>query len=371
MHEVGVYVHIPFCLSKCYYCDFLSFSYDEDFMVKYISKLLDEIARYNFSKVDTVFIGGGTPTILPPTLLNDVLTCISDLPLAANAEISIEVNPGTVTKEYLRMIKSSGVNRLSFGLQSTLNNQLALIGRTHTYEQFLESYVYAIEVGFSNINVDLIFGLPGQTSLAFEKTLTDVLNLEPQHLSFYGLSLSEDTSLWLDVAMGKISLPDDEVERKMYHKAVQILKDNNYLHYEISNAAKIGYACVHNVDCWQHKPYIGFGLGAHSFDGKKRWSNPTNFDDYFSNVVIRHEVLSDEDLISEGMILGLRLLNGVDELAFESRYGVRPSTFFSSQICKLVHDGLLEHKSQRIRLTSLGLDLANRVFLQFLPGEKQ
>ena len=366
MHEAGVYIHIPFCATKCSYCDFLSFSGMEQIYDSYVDVLLSEIRSANIISVSTVYIGGGTPTVLPVNLMQNVLACISDLPLVNDAEITIEVNPGTVNLDYLQLIKSAGINRISFGLQSTCNNLLASIGRIHSYELFLENYLSAQDVGFDNINVDLIFGLPGQTTVTFEQTLSMILDLEPQHVSFYSLTLCENTPLWNDICLGKISLPDDEVDRSMYHFASKFFGKNGYVHYEISNAAKPGFECSHNLDCWRHKPYIGFGLGAHSFDGQKRWSNPSTFADYFSFKEPKFELLSDDQLISESMILGLRLLDGVDESLFESRYRVRPSVFFDGQISKLVSDGLLELSNNRVRLTSLGLDLANQVFMQFL-----
>ena len=368
MLEAGVYIHIPFCNAKCYYCDFLSFSDMEEIYSAYVNELLNDIRYSVIGKVTSVYIGGGTPTVLPLILMEDVLSCLSDLPLVVGAEVSIEVNPGTVTKDYLKLIKSSGVNRLSFGLQTTCDRLLSIIGRVHTYEQFLKNYLAAREVGFDNINVDMIFGLPGQTQESFEASLLKILCLKPQHISFYSLTPCENTPLWNDMTENNISLPDDEADRNMYHFALKVLSGQGYRHYEISNSAKPGYECSHNIDCWLQKPYIGFGLGAHSFDGQRRWTNPSSFTDYFSKAKPEIDLLSDNELMSEAMILGLRLTDGVDEVIFESRYGIKPSTFFESQISKLVSDGLLLCADNRIRLTSQGLDLANRVFVMFLQG---
>ena len=366
MHEAGVYVHVPFCASKCNYCDFLSFSNIEYLYEDYVVNLLNEIQTSAIEKVTTVYIGGGTPTVLPLKLLQRVLTCVCDLPLTAKAEITVEVNPGTVNRDYLLFLKSAGVNRLSFGLQSTNDELLAGIGRLHSFDQFLDNYLSARDIGFDNINVDLMFGLPGQDIESFAESLSVVLNLEPQHISFYSLTPCENTPLWNDLLLGKISLTEDVVDRNMYHFASKFLASNGYLHYEISNAAKPGFVCVHNIDCWQHKPYIGFGLGAHSFDGNRRWSNPSTFADYFACVKPDVEFLSNEQLMSEAMILGLRLLDGVDELVFESRYGIRPSEVYYEQIIKLVSDCLVMIDKNHIRLTPYGLDLANQVYMQFL-----
>ena len=359
-------MHIPFCKSKCTYCDFLSFSGMENAYAQYVTVLLDEIRASDIKSITSVYIGGGTPTALPACLMQDLLSCIAGLPLQSRSEVSIEVNPGTLTKDYLQLLISNGVNRLSFGLQTTCDCLLSSIRRIHTFEQFLDNYRAASEHGFDNINIDLMFGLPGQTLVSFKDTLSKILTLEPQHISFYSLSICEDTPLWNDLSAGRVLLPCDDVDRNMYHFASKFLSDNGYLHYEISNAAKPGYECAHNVDCWQHKPYIGFGLGAHSFDGQRRWSNQSSFSGYFSRVKPDVVLLSNEELISEAMILGLRMLGGVDELLFMSKHGVKPSLFFEVQIRRLIVDGLLQCDNNRIRLTPLGLDLANQVFMQFL-----
>ena len=370
MHDLGVYIHIPFCSAKCCYCDFVSFSGMEHLHELYVNRLLDEIRTANVRQITTVYIGGGTPTVLHAGLLHKILTCVSDLPIAREAEFTIEINPGTVTRDYLQVIRASGISRLSFGLQSTCNSKLSIIGRLHTYEQFLENYFCARDIGFDNINVDLMFGLPCQTVCDYEKTLIKILNLNPQHISFYSLTPSEGTPLLNDLISGRLSLPDDELDRKMYHLTTDLLAKYGFNHYEISNAALPGYECIHNVNCWQHRPYIGFGLGASSFDGQRRWSNPSNFTDYFSGVKPEIQFLSKDELISEAMILRLRFLSGVNESLFESEYGIKPSVVYYNQIDKLVANGLIECSTGQIRLTSLGLDLANQVFMCFLPEGK-
>ena len=369
MHEAGVYIHIPFCAAKCIYCDFLSFPGSRHLYEHYINSLTSEIRAAHIEKVTTVFIGGGTPSVLPAGLMQDLLNCVFDLRLAGDAEVSIEINPDTVTKDYLKLLKSAGVNRLSIGLQSDCNQMLALLGRVHSYEQFLENFYSAMDIGFDNINVDLMFNLPSQTTAVFYETLSVILALQPRHISFYSLTPCEDTPLWHDLSAGRLSLPDDYTDRSMYHSASKLLTSNGYLHYEISNAAKPGFECRHNIDCWKHKPYFGFGLGAHSFDGKRRWSNPSTFSDYFSRAKLEIQLLTNEEILSEAMILGLRLLDGINEPHFESKYKVKPSVYFSRQISHLVCVGLVECSGNYIRLTSLGLDLANRVFMQFLRGD--
>ena len=370
MHKAGMYIHIPFCIAKCSYCDFLSFAGMEHLYDRYVHELVNEINESRFKEVTTVYIGGGTPTVLREEHIRAVLEAVSKLPLKQDAEISIEVNPGSVTFSYLKLLKTLGVNRLSFGLQTSVNSRLRQIGRVHSYEHFLDNLLAAREVGFDNINVDLIFGLPGQTLSEFEKALMDIISLTPNHISFYSLTPCENTPLWDDLAIGRCILPCDETDRDMYYTACKILKDFGYRHYEISNAAIPGFECAHNIDCWHHVPYIGFGLGAHSYDGYRRWKNPSTFDEYFSSRGCVAEVLSSADLISEAMILGLRLTDGINESVFESRYGVRPSSYFSKQIEELTVSGLLEFCDQNIRLTTLGLDFANNVFRQFLQETK-
>ena len=369
MLEAGVYIHIPFCTSKCFYCDFLSFEGKEFLFDEYVRALLNEAQRANFSEVSSVYIGGGTPSILPAKQMQKVLSYVSKLPLVNSAEFTIEINPGTVTKDYLLMLKAGGINRLSFGLQTTCNETLTKIGRSHSYEQFLENYLAAKEFGFGNINVDLMFGLPNQTVKCFEKDLSNLLFLEPQHISFYSLTPCKNTPLW--DSLQDFCLPSDEADRHMYHLATNMLAEYDYKHYEISNAAKPGFECIHNINCWRHMPYLGFGLGAHSYDDKKRWNNPTKFDDYFACAKPSFEMLTNKELESEAMILGLRIIDGIDELIFESKYGAKPTTLFEQQITKLVYEGLIELGNNRIRLTSLGLDLANRVFVHFLQGTSE
>ena len=365
MHEAGVYVHIPFCAAKCSYCDFLSFSGMEKIYDCYVTSLLNEIRTAKIEKVTTVYIGGGTPTVLPINHIQSILACIYDLPLTVDAEISIEVNPGTVNHEYFKLLNDSGVNRLSFGLQTTNNQHLLSIGRIHTYEQFINNYHSALENGFKNINVDLIFNLPYQTVNCFYETLIKVISLKPQHISFYSLTLCENTPLWIDIQKEVLTL-SDEVDRSMYYLACKQLSNAGFIHYEISNAAKPGFECKHNIDCWLHKPYIGFGLGSHSFDGVRRWNNPENFNDYFNRTTPVYECLCKKDLISEAMILGLRLLDGINEQSFIKKYGVIPSEYYSSQIKSLLNEELICKNNNRIYLTPRGLDFANYVFTHFM-----
>ena len=368
MRRLGVYIHIPFCVSKCSYCDFLSYSGQSELYGKYTDFLVNEILSYPFAQslITTVFIGGGTPTSLPLLEMHKVLEAVNSLPLARDAEITVECNPGTLTWDYLQQLREYGVNRLSIGLQSTCENELNAIGRTHTYIDFLKNYKTARKSGFMNTNIDMMFNLPGQSTDSFIKSLKTVVSLSPEHISCYSLTPSENTPLWQDLQSGKAAIHDDVADRLMYHAAKDLLKSNGYIHYEISNFCKPGYLCKHNLDCWLHHPYIGFGLGAHSFDGKSRWASPSTFEKYFNKDKIECEVLSKNELHSEAMILGLRLVEGICDDDFFVRHGFRPSIKFAVPLKLLSQRGLIQLDGRKIMLTSHGLDLANQVFLCFM-----
>ncbi len=257
MEKIGIYIHVPFCKAKCYYCDFVSFANKQELMNDYIEAIIKEIRHTDLSKyeIETVYIGGGTPSILESENVAKILSEIKKY-LSNNAEITIEVNPGTVNKEKLEAYKEAGINRLSIGLQTTEDKLLKQIGRINTYSEFLDTYENARSIGFNNINVDLILGLPNQSLETLEKSLTEIIKLNPEHISVYSLILEENTRLYNFISEGKIKLPDEEIERKMYWKVKQILELNSYIHYEISNFAKQGYKSRHNSDCWEQKEYI-------------------------------------------------------------------------------------------------------------------
>ncbi|MCL2197340.1 MAG: radical SAM family heme chaperone HemW [Defluviitaleaceae bacterium] len=350
----GIYIHVPFCAKKCTYCDF--FSQDlggetnppisKDFDI-YVRRIVSELKFSELGEIDTVYIGGGTPTVLPSFLLCEILEAVQELELTPNAEITVEANPGTVDLEYLAALKAHGVNRLSFGLQATQGRLLKTLGRIHTFEEFKENFRHARAVGFANISVDVMFALPGQTLDCWHDTLAEVIALSPEHISAYSLTPAEDTPLWAQLESGKLTLPDDKTDREMYHSARKILADAGFDHYEISNFAKRGYESRHNINCWTMKPYIGFGAGAHSFDGKARWESGGKKTNLHPN-----------DLNSEKIILGLRLMRGVHESEFTPAFG--------KQIAKLKKDGLLASQQDRLFLTPTGMDFANRVFAEFI-----
>jgi len=355
----GIYIHIPFCLQKCDYCDFLSLECT-DKQEEYVTALLQEIESVNVPNIDTIFIGGGTPTALPPFLLCKILQAIKAKTSIPNIEITVESNPGTLTQGYLQELKQAGVNRLSMGLQTTQARLLNAIGRIHTLNDFLENYQAARKVGFNNINVDLMFGLPGQTLQNWHETLDEIIKLNPEHISCYSLTPAEHTPLFDNLMNDILTLPDDETNRAMYHAAREKLTTAGYNHYEISNFAKPGRECKHNINCWKRVPYRGFGLGASSFDGKMRWTNTEDMAEYINgtNTAQDTDILTAEGHAAETMILGLRMLEGIPAKDIPQQY--------HSIVAHQIEKGLLAHSDGSVRLTAQGLDLANQVFMAFL-----
>ena len=381
MESLGIYVHIPFCKRKCKYCDFKSFACEENVYERYINALKSEIKIASKSimptihEVDTIYIGGGTPSLIDAKYIEEIIeTIYQNIKVAGNAEVTIEVNPGTVNKEKLETYKKLGINRLSIGLQSADNELLNLIGRVHTYEEFLDVYNMAREVGFNNINVDLMLALPTQTESVLVDSLLKVINLKPNHISLYSLILEEGTALEKEIEEGKYTLIDEEIERMMYHKTKNILEKNGYNHYEISNFAKKGFESKHNLNCWDQKEYLGFGLAAHSYYRNKRFSNIQDLDEYIENIekfiisknVEVHEIQDRESKAKEFMLLGLRKIDGVSISEFERRFRVHPLFYFRFEISRLEEEELIEVDLDKIRLTKRGLDLANQVFEAFV-----
>lgn len=373
--DIGMYTHIPFCKSKCYYCDFVSYSNKNDFIKSYIDALIKEIEHINLSKynIQTIYVGGGTPSILDS---KDIIKILENIMTYAvpNAEVTIEVNPGTVTKRKLEDYKEAGINRLSIGLQSTDVNMLKQIGRIHNVEEFFETYKVARNIGFENINVDLMLGLPNQTLEMLEKSIQEVVLLNPEHISIYSLILEENTKLYDMVNSGKLKLPDDETERKMYWKTKKILEESGYNHYEISNFSKEKYESRHNSDCWEQKEYIGVGVGAHSYLEGKRYSNTICIEEYINNInneefaknITIHEEQTEESKKKEYMILGLRKIQGISISKYKNKFGENPVFIYKQELDKLVKEGLLEIDGDNIRLTNKGLDLANLVWEEFI-----
>ena len=397
--ELGIYVHIPFCIRKCAYCDFISYPNKLEMQEEYVKKLLEEIDNakqtINNCNVTTVYIGGGTPSAINSKLIKRILYKIRDVistkQKADNVatlegidqeikghlgndiqEVTIEVNPGTVTRQKLEDYFEAGVNRLSIGLQSTSDFLLKSIGRIHTYKDFLDTYNMAVDVGFKNISVDLMIGLPYQTITDIKESIEKITNLSlrPQHISVYSLIVEENTPMERLLNEGKIVLPTDEEERNQYSYVKNTLEQKGYKHYEISNFCLPGKQAIHNTNCWDQKEYLGFGVAAHSYFDRKRFSNTNSLQQYlsesFESFRTIDEVQSLEDQQKEFMLLGLRKLDGVDISAFKAKFAQNPLFLFRKEIQKLVDEGLLVVDLNQIRLTRRGLDLANIVWEQFV-----
>ncbi len=374
--ELELYFHIPFCVRKCSYCDFLSAPADEETKRNYMKALLAETAgsafQYGDYRVVTVFIGGGTPSVVSEEDISNLLTVVREkYGLVQGAEVTIEVNPGSVTSEKLSRYYEAGINRLSIGLQSADNEELALLGRIHTWEAFMETYAEARKAGFSNINVDLMSSLPGQKIEGYRKTLGKILALipPPEHISAYSLILEEGTPLYDKYEKGCLELPDEDTDRHMYWETQAILAQNGYGQYEISNYAKDGFACIHNCGYWQRRNYVGFGIGAASLVENVRFKNGTSLECYLKNPLgCREEiqVLSRKEQMEEFMFLGLRMTEGVSRERFQELFGCAMESVYGNVMQRNIRDGLLKETGRRIALTEKGMDLSNYVMAQFL-----
>ena len=366
-----LYIHIPFCVRKCAYCDFLSAPGSEEAKASYTKALLREIEAVKTEKreVSSIFVGGGTPSALSPSLMGDIFEKIHEsFSVAQDAEITIEANPGTLSKEKLFLYKNAGINRLSLGLQSPEEAELKSLGRIHTYEEFLESFSLAREAGFQNINVDLMCALPDQTYEGWIRNLRTVAALHPEHISAYSLIIEEGTPF----AKRKLNLPDEDTEYRMYEDTAGILEEYGYEQYEISNYAKKGLACRHNIGYWTRKEYLGLGLGAASLWGNQRFSNTSDFSAYLKEsgspekIRENRETLSLEDEMSEFMFLGLRMTEGVSKAEFLESFGTPIESVYGKVLDKYKNMGLLEEKEGRIFLTRAGIHVSNGVMAEFL-----
>lgn len=373
--ELGIYIHIPFCKSKCYYCDFISYTNQCSQVESYIQEVSKEMKQYNISNynVTTIYIGGGTPSFMDEKYIKQLLEelktkLINNETKFEEIEITIEINPGTITKQKLEQYKRSGVNRISIGLQSTNDILLKQIGRIHNYAEFLEAYQLVKEVGFENINIDVMIGLPNQIIQDIKKTLEEIKKLNPNHVSVYSLMVEENTKMENLIAKGELQLPDEELERQMYWYVKNTLELNGYKHYEISNFAKEGKESKHNSNCWEQKEYIGLGASAHSYLRGVRYAN-SSFTEagkwHFKNKEIQ-ERQSLEDQKREYMLLGLRKLEGVSIQKFKEKFVDNPIFLFREEIEKLVKQDLLVVDGDWIRLTNKGIDLANLVWQEFV-----
>lgn len=380
--EISLYVHIPFCIKKCNYCDFLSFAgcsmLEQE---SYMQQLFREIECYrDVAKnyvVKTIFIGGGTPSVLQEELVEQLFRQIQAVwQIAEDAEITMECNPGTLTTRKLAEYRTCGINRLSIGLQSADNKELNRLGRIHNYEQFIANYKLAREAGFRNINVDIMAALPGQTQNSFGKTLAKLVELQPEHISVYSLIVEEGTP-FADSPEVLEDLPSEAVERRMYRYTKSILNSMGYERYEISNYAKPGYACKHNQVYWTGGEYLGFGLGAASYWNGMRFENTREIQDYVKNWdgldinKIRRNIVPDtqKSQMEEFMFLGLRLMCGVSKIEFEQRFGVSMEEVYGTVIQKYEKQGYLTWNHNYLKLTDAGIDVSNIIMADFLLDE--
>ena len=379
---ISLYLHIPFCVKKCHYCDFLSFpGCSLSRQAEYVDAMIQEIHAYREAaedyEVKTIFLGGGTPSLLEKELVERLFHELYSVWRAApETEITIEANPGTLSREKLIGYHMIGINRLSLGLQSTIAQELATIGRIHNYEQFLANYYLAREAGFDNINIDIMSALPGQTLISYGKTLERILKLQPEHISSYSLILEEGTDFWENAEIER-ALPSEQTERIMYHYTKKCLQNAGYERYEISNYAKPGYACLHNQVYWTGGEYLGLGLGAASYWKGTRFSNTPDMEEYMENcsrariTENRKEIVTatQKSRMEEYMFLGLRMIRGVSIREFERRFGIPMNRIYGTVIRSYIGQGLLKIEQDRLMLTERGIDVSNSVMADFLLEE--
>lgn len=375
--KIGLYIHIPFCKSKCYYCDFLSFP-NLDLQAAYTEALIKEIHNYaqklgKAYTVKSVFIGGGTPTMLPPVLLGKICEAITyNFSLEPDVEWTIEANPGTITPDIISVIKTYPINRISLGLQSTHNRLLKAIGRIHTFEEWDKSFYLLKNQTTCVINSDIMFALPTQTFKEFKNTLEVLAAYPLDHLSLYALIIEEGTKLGDLYDKGELSLATDVLDRKMYHYAKDYLKEIGYTQYEISNWAKEGKACKHNILYWERDPYIGIGLGAHSFFDNRRYHNEDTIEKYIhaegnlSLLKLEEERITRAMAMREFMFLGLRMTQGISIASFHHTFGIDLFTIYKSQLDKWIKQQVLVKNKDKLALTDYGMDVCNEIFSSFL-----
>jgi oxygen-independent coproporphyrinogen-3 oxidase len=372
MNDVALYIHIPFCKQKCLYCDFPSYAGKENCMVDYAKALSKEIDSIEDKKIKTIFIGGGTPTYLSVEGWKIIKESIDRLVTVPDLEFTVEGNPGTFTREKLNFLKSMGVNRLSIGLQAVQDSLLKKLGRIHTFEDFKESYEMARKLGFDNINVDLMFGLPDQSLTQWIETLKSVTLLNPEHLSCYSLIVEEGTEFYKRFEKCTLNLPDEDLERDMYSVAIELLRKNEYIQYEISNFTKNNKHCRHNLVYWEMGEYIGCGSASHSFCDGYRYRNEGNVEKYIRKIndegsaVVEKTIHSFKDDMEEFMFMGLRKNIGISKSEFKVRFGKDIYCVYREVISKYVSNGLMMERDDNIFLTYEGIQLSNVVMAEFL-----
>jgi len=374
--DLALYIHFPFCRHKCHYCSFVSYQCRENDIPAYVEALGQELSTYtNRQRVYSIYFGGGTPSLLSPEQIDSILFIIrSSFIVDEAAEVTMEANPGTIDEPYLSSIKNLGINRLSLGVQSLDDDELSLLGRIHSATEAMDAVHFSRNAGFTNLNLDLIYGLPGQTTTSWENTLYEVIKLDPEHLSLYPLGL--DTEVPMRLAIERGELPDIDLDQTadQYELAEDLLAARGYRHYEISNWAMEGRECKHNLFYWKNLPYLGIGVAAHSYIDGHRFANTPDLDSYM-DALLQHMSLRDMDeaigpelQLSETVIMGLRLEAGVCLDDIHSRFGINLLEQYGKQVGELTNLGLLERSGQCIRLTRRGRLLGNEVFYRFLPG---
>lgn len=376
---LGLYIHVPFCLAKCRYCDFISYPYTETAAVNYLDCLLQEIALYGRDlpqeekRLGSIFIGGGTPTCLPVAGLRRILRRVREsFYLLPDCEITLEANPGTVDRPALEQLRESGVNRLSLGIQAFQDNVLAVLGRIHTATEAVAAVQAARAAGFENLNLDFIYGVPGQTEADWLDTLHRVADLAPEHVAVYGLQLEPGTPLEQEVSSGALEACSEDLELLMYRTAIDFLTVHGYGHYEISNFARPGKEAAHNLRYWLNQPYLGLGPAAHSYLHGERFANTPSLESYAVGLAQGKPPLSEREVVTvrnemaETMFMGLRLRKGVGLDAFYRRFGQRAEEVYRTEIVFLQKAGLLEIVAGHLRLTTKGLPVGNEVFKEFV-----
>ncbi len=383
--ELELYLHIPFCVRKCDYCDFLSMPANEELRRHYVDCLMEEIkqkaALCREYQVTSVFFGGGTPSILPGVQIWELMEVLrSCFQICEDAEVTVECNPGTLTRQKLIYYKMAGVNRLSIGLQSANNQELQRLGRIHTYEEFLDSFGQARAMGFKNINVDLMSALPGQKQEDWINTLNKVLAVRPEHISAYSLMVEEGTPFYerygederrREQGEPPLYLPSEEMEREMYLSTQELLRNKGYVRYEISNYAFPGRECRHNIGYWKLTPYLGLGLGSSSFLEAVRFSNTKDLKTYLSGENFSQEdcayvFLDKRQRMEEFMFLGLRMMEGISRSLFQQMFGIKLEAVYGNVLEQLQQQGLLKQQEGRVALTEAGISVSNYVLSEFL-----
>jgi oxygen-independent coproporphyrinogen-3 oxidase len=376
MTHAGLYIHIPFCRSRCSYCDFATGIYQGELAERYVRAVVNEIARTRNAgaRVDTVYFGGGTPSLLTPPQLDQILSALHRVfAIDSGCEITVEMNPGTVNRDQLRAFRELGVNRASFGAQTFDDAELAKLGRSHSSADTLKTFHELRAAGFANVSFDLIAGLPGQTLAGWQRNIEQSLALEPEHLSFYLLEVHSGTPLADHIRRGLQPAPDEDLAAVMYEWMIERAVAAGYEHYEISNLSKPGFSSRHNTKYWTGAPYYGYGCSAHSFDGRaRRWSNQRDVLRYVENVeqnvspIVEDQELTEADLRAEALFLGMRMMRGVDVREYSELFGVDLRAEHRVELDRFREAGLVEFDGDLIRLTRNGALMSNEVFAAFV-----